>query len=156
MHKTPRDIIAKKAAGKKISVITAYDYSLATLCDKAGVDVLLVGDSAGMVVLGYENTIPVTMTNMVIFTEAVSRAREKALVVGDLPFMSYQVNHSDAIRNSGKLIKAGADAVKLEGGRTCSAGAPPRSRAPGRRTDATRRVPVPGRSASARRAPWPR
>ena len=116
MHKTPSDIIAKKAAGKKISVITAYDYSLATLCDKAGVDILLVGDSAGMVVLGYENTIPVTMTNMVIFTEAVSRARENALVVGDLPFMSYQANISDAIKNSGKLIKAGADAVKLEGG----------------------------------------
>jgi len=116
MHKTPRDIIAKKAAGKKISVITAYDYSLATLCDKAGVDVLLVGDSAGMVVLGYENTIPVTMTNMQMFTEAVSRAREQALVVGDLPFMSYQANLSDAIKNSGKLIKAGADAVKLEGG----------------------------------------
>ncbi len=113
MHKTPRDIIAKKAAGKKISVITAYDYSLATLCDKAGVDILLVGDSAGMVVLGYENTIPVTMTNMVIFTEAVSRAREQALVVGDLPFMSYQANISDAIKNSGKLIKAGADSVKL-------------------------------------------
>jgi len=116
MHKTPRDIIAKKAAGQKISVITAYDYSLATLCDKAGVDILLVGDSAGMVVLGYENTIPVTMTNMVMFTEAVSRAREQALVVGDLPFMSYQANVSDAIKNSGKLIKAGADAVKLEGG----------------------------------------
>jgi len=116
MHKTPSDIIAKKAAGKKISVITAYDYSLATLCDKAGVDILLVGDSAGMVVLGYENTIPVTMTNMVIFTEAVSRARVNALVVGDLPFMSYQANISDAIKNSGKLIKAGADAVKLEGG----------------------------------------
>jgi 3-methyl-2-oxobutanoate hydroxymethyltransferase len=116
MHKTPRDIIAKKAAGKKISVITAYDYSLATLCDRAGVDILLVGDSAGMVVLGYENTIPVTMTNMEIFTESVSRARVNALVVGDLPFMSYQANISDAIKNSGKLIKAGADAVKLEGG----------------------------------------
>jgi 3-methyl-2-oxobutanoate hydroxymethyltransferase len=116
MHKTPRDIIAKKVAGKKISVITAYDYSLATLCDKAGVDVLLVGDSAGMVVLGFENTIPVTMTQMQIFTEAVSRARENALVVGDLPFMSYQANVSDAIKNSGKLIKSGADAVKLEGG----------------------------------------
>ncbi len=116
MHKTPRDIIAKKAAGKKISVITAYDYSLATLCDKAGVDVLLVGDSAGMVVLGFENTTPVTMTQMQIFTEAVSRARENALVVGDLPFMTYQANVSDAIKNSGKLIKAGADAVKLEGG----------------------------------------
>ncbi|MGI0097483.1 MAG: 3-methyl-2-oxobutanoate hydroxymethyltransferase, partial [Nitrosopumilaceae archaeon] len=116
MHKTPRDIIAKKVAGKKISVVTAYDYSLALLCDRAGVDILLVGDSAGMVVLGYDNTIPVTMTQMQIFTEAVSRARENALVVGDLPFMSYQANVSDAIKNSGKLIKAGADAVKLEGG----------------------------------------
>ena len=116
MHKTPRDIIAKKAAGKKISVVTAYDYSLALLCDRAGVDVLLVGDSAGMVVLGYDNTIPVTMTQMQIFTEAVSHASENALVVGDLPFMSYQANVSDAIKNSGKLIKSGADAVKLEGG----------------------------------------
>ena len=116
MHKTPRDIIAKKSAGKKISVVTAYDYSLALLCDTAGVDILLVGDSAGMVVLGYDNTIPVTITQMQIFTEAVSRARVNALVVGDLPFMSYQANVSDAIKNSGKLIKAGADAVKLEGG----------------------------------------
>lgn len=116
MHKTPRDIIAKKAAGQKISVITAYDYSLATLCDRAGIDVILVGDSAGMVVLGYDNTTPVTMTQMQIFTEAVSRARVNALVVGDLPFMSYQAKVSDAIKNSGKLIKAGADAVKLEGG----------------------------------------
>lgn len=116
MHKTPRDIILKKQAGKKISVVTAYDYSLATLCDRAGIDILLVGDSAGMVVLGYENTIPVTMTHMQIFTEAVARARQQALVVGDLPFMSYQAKLSDAIRNSGKLIKSGADAVKLEGG----------------------------------------
>ena len=116
MHKTPRDIIAKKVAGKKISVVTAYDYSLALLCDRVGVDILLVGDSAGMVVLGFDNTIPVTMTQMQIFTEAVSRARENALVVGDLPFMSYQANVSDAIKNSGKLIKSGADAVKLEGG----------------------------------------
>lgn len=116
MHKTPRDIIAKKIAGQKISVITAYDYSLASLCDRAGVDVLLVGDSAGMVMLGYENTIPVTMEQMELFTEAVSRARQNALIVGDLPFMSYQANVSDAITNAGKLIKAGADAVKLEGG----------------------------------------
>ena len=116
MHKTPRDIIAKKVAGKKISVVTAYDYSLTLLCDRVGVDILLVGDSVGMVVLGYDNTIPVTMTQMQIFTEAVSRARENALVVGDLPFMSYQANVSDAIKNSGKLIKSGADAVKLEGG----------------------------------------
>ena len=116
MHKTPKDIIAKKTAGKKISVVTAYDYSLASLCDRAGVDVLLVGDSGGMVMLGYENTIPVTMEQMELFTEAVSRARQNALVVGDLPFMSYQANVSDAIKNSGRLIKAGADAVKLEGG----------------------------------------
>lgn len=116
MHKTPRDIIAKKIAGQKISVITAYDYSLASLCDRAGVDVLLVGDSAGMVMLGYENTIPVTMEQMELFTEAVSRARQNALIVGDLPFMSYQANVSDAITNAGRLIKAGADAVKLEGG----------------------------------------
>jgi len=116
MHKTPRDIIAKKVASKKISVVTAYDYSFALLCDRAGVDILLVGDSAGMVLLGYDNTIPVTMTQMQIFTEAVNRARENALVVGDLPFMSYQANVSDAIKNAGKLIKSGADAVKLEGG----------------------------------------
>jgi 3-methyl-2-oxobutanoate hydroxymethyltransferase len=116
MHKTPRDIIAKKIVGQKISVITAYDYSLASLCDSAGVDVLLVGDSAGMVMLGYDNTIPVTMEQMELFTEAVSRARQNAMIVGDLPFMSYQANVSDAITNSGRLIKAGADAVKLEGG----------------------------------------
>ena len=116
MHKTPRDIIAKKAAGQKISVITAYDYSLASLCDRAGIDILLVGDSAGMVMLGYENTIPVTMEQMELFTDAVSRARQNALVVGDMPFMSYQANLSDAIKNSGRLVKAGADAVKLEGG----------------------------------------
>ena len=78
---------------------------------------MLVGDSAGMVMLGYENTIPVTMDQMVLFTEAVSRARQNALVVADMPFMSYQASTSDAIANSGKLIKAGADAVKLEGGR---------------------------------------
>lgn len=116
MHKTPKDIIAKKTVGNKISVITAYDYSLALLCDRADVDILLVGDSGGMVMLGYENTIPVTMEQMIFFTEAVSRARQNALVVGDLPFMSFQASVSDAISNSGRLIKAGADAVKLEGG----------------------------------------
>jgi 3-methyl-2-oxobutanoate hydroxymethyltransferase len=101
---------------KKISVITSYDYTLGSLCDKAGIDILLVGDSAGMVMLGYENTIPVTMDQMCMFTEAVSRARQNSLLVADLPFMSYQVSIDDAITNSGKLIKAGADAVKLEGG----------------------------------------
>ncbi|MDH3192356.1 MAG: 3-methyl-2-oxobutanoate hydroxymethyltransferase [Nitrosopumilus sp.] len=116
MHKSVQDIIKMKKNGKKISVITSYDYTLASLCDKAGIDVLLVGDSAGMVMLGYENTIPVTMEQMCIFTEAVSRARQNSLLVADLPFMSYQARIDDAIRNSGRLIKAGADAVKLEGG----------------------------------------
>ena len=118
MHKSVKDILDKKKAGQKISVITAYDYTLASLCDKSGIDIMLVGDSAGMVMLGYENTIPVTMDQMVMFTEAVSRARQNALVVADMPFMSYQASTSDAIANSGRLIKAGADAVKLEGGKT--------------------------------------
>ena len=116
MVRTVKDIVEMKKAGKKISVLTSYDYALAALCDKAGVDVLLVGDSAGMVVLGYENTLPVTMEQMEIFVGAVSRAKQNALVVGDLPFMSYQASITDAIANSGRLIKAGADAVKLEGG----------------------------------------
>ena len=107
-----------KQEKEKISVITSYDYTLASLCDKAGIDVLLVGDSAGMVMLGYENTIPVTMEQMCMFTNAVSNARKSALLVADLPFMSYQVSVENAIDNAGKLIKAGADAVKLEGGKT--------------------------------------
>jgi len=116
LHKTVQDILNMKKEKKKISVITSYDYTLASLCDKSGMDVLLVGDSAGMVMLGYENTIPVTMDQMCMFTEAVSRARETSLLVSDLPFMSYQASIEDAINNSGRLIKAGADAVKLEGG----------------------------------------
>ena len=116
MHKTIQDILNMKKEKKRISVITSYDYTLASLCDKSGFDVLLVGDSAGMVMLGYENTIPVTMDQMCMFTEAVSRARENSLLVSDLPFMSYQVSIEDAINNSGRLIKAGSDAVKLEGG----------------------------------------
>ena len=116
MHKSVYDIIKMKKDGKKISAITSYDYTLASLCDKSGIDILLVGDSAGMVMLGYENTIPVTMDQMCIFTEAVSRARKNALLVADLPFMSYQASIEDAIKNSGRLIQAGADAVKLEGG----------------------------------------
>ena len=116
MHKTVQDILDMKEEKKRISVITSYDYTLASLCDKAGIDVLLVGDSAGMVMLGYENTISVTMDQMCMFTEAVSRARKNSLLVSDLPFMSYQASIEDAINNSGRLIKAGADAVKLEGG----------------------------------------
>ena len=116
MHKSTSDILKMKKEKKKISAITSYDYTLASLCDKAGIDILLVGDSAGMVMLGYENTIPVTMDQMCMFTEAVSRARKNALLISDLPFMSYQDSIENAINNSGKLIRAGADAVKLEGG----------------------------------------
>ena len=115
MPKSVRDIISKKNS-TKISAITAYDYTTALLCDKAGVDILLVGDSAGMVMLGYENTIPVTMEQMCFFTEAVSRGRQNAMVVADMPFMSYQASKAQAIENAGRLVKAGADAVKLEGG----------------------------------------
>ena len=116
MHKSVKDIISKKKSRKKISVVTAYDYTIASLCDRASVDILLVGDSGGMVMLGYDNTIPVTMEQMELFTQAVSRARQNSLLVADLPFMSYQASIDDAIKNSGRLIKAGADAVKLEGG----------------------------------------
>jgi 3-methyl-2-oxobutanoate hydroxymethyltransferase len=116
MPKSVKDITSKKGSAK-ISVITSYDYTTALLCDKAGMDILLVGDSGGMVMLGYQNTIPVTMEQMCFFTEAVSRGRQNAMVVADLPFMSYQASKSQAIENSGRLIKVGADAVKLEGGR---------------------------------------
>ena len=115
MPKSVKDILAMKGT-KKISVITAYDFTTAQLCDKAGVDAILVGDSGGMVMLGYENTIPVTMEQMCFFTEAVSRGRQNAMVIADMPFMSYQASKSQAIENAGRLIKAGADAVKLEGG----------------------------------------
>jgi len=116
MPKSVRDILTKKGT-TKISVITAYDYTTSLFCDKAGVDILLVGDSAGMVMLGYQSTIPVTMEQMCIFTEAVSRGRQNAMVVADMPFMSYQASQAQAIENAGRLIKSGADAVKLEGGR---------------------------------------
>jgi len=105
MARTVKDIVDMKKNGKKISVLTSYDYALASLCDKAGVDILLVGDSAGMVVLGYDDTLQVTMEQMEIFVGAVSRAKQNALVVGDLPFMSYQASITDAIANSGRLIK---------------------------------------------------
>lgn len=115
MPRSVKDILSMKNS-KKIAVITAYDFTTAQLCDRAGIDVLLVGDSAGMVMLGYENTIPVTMEQMCFFTEAVSRGRRNGMVVADMPFMSYQASMSQAIENAGRLIKAGADAVKLEGG----------------------------------------
>jgi 3-methyl-2-oxobutanoate hydroxymethyltransferase len=110
------DIIAMKQKKEKVSVLTAYDYSTASICDKANVDILLVGDSAGMVMLGYTNTIPVSMEEMLPFCNAVSRGTKRAMVIADMPFGSYQPNIDNAIKNAIRFIKAGCDAVKLEGG----------------------------------------
>lgn len=119
---TVQTLLAMKQRGEKITMLTAYDYQTALLEDRSGVDVILVGDSLGMVILGYENTIPVTLEEIVHHLRGVSRARPRALLVGDLPFMSYQASAQDAIRNAGRLIKeGGAEAVKLEGGRRMGA-----------------------------------
>ena len=115
-RKTIRDFIRMKNEGKKIVMITAYDYMMAKLVDEAGVDGILIGDSLGNVILGYESTLSVTMDEMIHHTKAVARAKPKALVVGDMPFLSYQVSKEDAILNAGRFIRAGADAVKIEGG----------------------------------------
>ncbi|WP_069807630.1 3-methyl-2-oxobutanoate hydroxymethyltransferase [Vulcanisaeta thermophila] len=101
---------------RRIAMITAYDYPTAKLVDEAGVDGILVGDSLGMVVLGYESTIPVTLTEMLVHVAAVARARPKALIVADMPFMTYETSPKDALKNASKLIRAGAEAVKPEGG----------------------------------------
>ncbi|AVX19311.1 ketopantoate hydroxymethyltransferase [Carboxydocella sporoproducens DSM 16521] len=107
-----------KESGEKITMLTCYDYSTAVLLDEAGVDVLLVGDSLGMVILGYDSTLPVTMAEMLHHTRAVARGAKQAMVVGDMPFMSYQVSCEEAVRNAGRFLQeAGAQAVKLEGGR---------------------------------------
>src|SRR5262245_21557938 len=112
------DLRAMKTNGIKITVLTAYDTSMARLLDEAGIDVILVGDSVGMVVLGYDTTLPVTLDMMVHHTQAVSRGVQRALIVADLPFLTYQVSVEDAMRNAGRLIQqGGASAVKLEGGR---------------------------------------
>lgn len=106
-----------KARGEKIAVLTAYDYPFARIMDQAGIDVILVGDSAGSVVAGYDTTLPVTMEEMLYHTRAVVRSAVQALVVADMPFLSYQVDLAEARRNAGRLIKeGGAQAVKLEGG----------------------------------------
>ncbi|MFZ3172550.1 MAG: 3-methyl-2-oxobutanoate hydroxymethyltransferase [Carboxydocellales bacterium] len=106
-----------KEAGKKVTVLTAYDYSTAKILDAAGVDVLLVGDSLGMVMLGYDSTLPVTMADMLHHTKAVARGTKQALVVADMPFMSYHVSAAESVRNAGQFLQeAGAQAVKLEGG----------------------------------------
>ncbi len=107
----------KKQRGIPVTVVTAYDYSSATLVEKAGVDCILVGDSLGMVVLGYDNTLAVTIEDMLHHCRAVRRGASRPLLVADMPFMSYQVSVSDALRNAGRLLQeAGMDAVKLEGG----------------------------------------
>ncbi len=106
----------KKLRGEKITVLTAYDCTMAGLMDRAGIDVLLVGDSLGMVVLGHEDTLSVTLDTMVEHTSAVARGARQALVVSDMPFLSYQVDLGEAVRNAGRLIQGGAAAVKIEGG----------------------------------------
>ena len=114
---TIADLYARKNRGEKIAMLTAYDYGTAAMVDEAGVEVVLVGDSLGMVVLGYESTAPVTMDEMIHHAKAVRRGVKNALVIGDMPFMSYNVSREEAIRNAGRFIKeAGCDAVKLEGG----------------------------------------
>jgi len=108
----------KKLAGEPISMLTAYDYPTAQVMDQVGVDSILVGDSLGMVVLGYANTLPVTMEDMLHHCKAVARGAQYALLVGDMPFMSYQTSVSDAVRNAGRFLQeSGMDAIKLEGGR---------------------------------------
>ena len=110
-------ILEMKRKGEPIAVVTAYDYPTAKMADEAGIEMLLVGDSVGTVVLGYESTLPVTMEEILHHTKAVTRAKPSALVIADLPFMSYQVSDEQAVLNGGRLIKeGGADAVKLEGG----------------------------------------
>ncbi len=110
-------IVEMKRRGERITVVTAYDFPTARLADQAGVEVLLVGDSVGTVLLGYDSTLPVTMDDMLHHTKAVSRAKPSALVVGDMPFMSYQVSEEQAVANAGRLVQeAGANAIKLEGG----------------------------------------
>jgi 3-methyl-2-oxobutanoate hydroxymethyltransferase len=114
---TVLDIYKKKAEGKKITMLTAYDYPTAQIVDQAGIDMILVGDSLGMVVQGVSSTLPVTMDEMIYHTKMVARAASSAMVVGDMPFLSYQTHKAEAVRNAGRFLKeAGAEAVKLEGG----------------------------------------
>ena len=117
MRITTTHLLKMKKKAEKIVVLTAYDYPTAALVDEAGVDVVLVGDSLGMVVLGYDSTIPVTLDDMIHHTKAVVRGTKRALVVTDMPFMTYQSGSADALRNAGRVLQdGGAVAVKLEGG----------------------------------------
>lgn len=117
MKTTIEQIKRMKQRGEKIPMLTAYDYPTAKLLDEAAIPLILVGDSLGMVVLGYDSTVPVTMEDMIHHIKAVVRGTKRALVIGDLPFMSYQVSDDDALRNAGRLLQeGGCQAVKLEGG----------------------------------------
>src|SRR5438094_1135084 len=110
------DLRVMKERGEKIAVLTAYDYTMARLLDRAGIDIILVGDSVGMVVLGFDNTLPVTLDMMIHHTKAVSRGAKRALIVADMPFLTFQLGMEEAMRNAGRLIQeGGAAAVKIEG-----------------------------------------
>lgn len=114
---TVEHFFARKKEGQKITMVTAYDYLFSKIVEEAGIEVILVGDSLGIVVQGHENTLPVSMDEMIYHTRLVSRAAQKAMVIGDMPFMSYQTGVVDAVRNAGRFLKeAGATAVKMEGG----------------------------------------
>ncbi len=113
---TVTTLASLKARGEKAVFITAYDYPTAVFADRAGVDLILVGDSAAMTMLGHPNTLAITMTEMLVFARAVARGAQHAFVIGDLPFLSYQVSDEEAVRNAGAFLVAGCDAVKCEGG----------------------------------------
>src|SRR5436309_12929058 len=111
------DLRSMKERGEKIAALTAYDVAMARLLDRAGIDMILVGDSLGMVVLGFETTLPVTLDMMIHHTKAVSRGAKRALIVADMPFLTFQLSMEEAMRNAGRLIQeGGAAAVKIEGG----------------------------------------
>ena len=168
---TNQDLLAKKKEGRKITMLTAYDFALASFIDQSGIDMILVGDSLGMVVLGYDSTVPVTMDEMIHHCKAVRRGVQYAFIVGDMPFMSYNISREEAIRNAGRFIKeAGCDAVKLEGGlevtETVRAIVFGRNSSNGPyRTDSSNRRPVGGLQSSGKRCrlgptdywirPWP-
>lgn len=117
MKNTVATFVEAKRKGNKLTMLTAYDYSMAKLIDSSGVNGIMVGDSLGMVCLGYKDTLSVTMEDMIHHIKAVSRGTENALIVGDMPFMSYHTSIYDAVKNAGRLVQeAGAQAVKLEGG----------------------------------------
>ncbi|MEQ9310085.1 MAG: 3-methyl-2-oxobutanoate hydroxymethyltransferase [Balneolaceae bacterium] len=116
---TTQTVVEMKHNGEKISMLTAYDFTMAQIIDRAGIDIILVGDSASNVMAGFETTVPITLENMIYHTSCVVRGVERALVIADLPFMSYQVTPKEALINAGRMMKeAGAHAVKMEGGKS--------------------------------------